>query len=60
MPNSNSTVVFRRNFATTIPRKFGVRYNPYTLTVEILDNTNQIAQYAGDIKGVYFLPNFYI
>jgi len=40
-----------RNFAATIPRKFGVRYNPYTLSVEILDNTNQMAQYAGDIKG---------
>jgi len=35
-----------------IPRKFGVRYNPYTLSVEILDNTNQMAQYAGDIKGI--------
>lgn len=40
-----------RNFATTIPRKFGVRYNPYTLSVEIFDNINQMAQYAGDIKG---------
>jgi len=45
-------VIFVRNFASTIPRKFGVRYNPYTLSVEILDNTNQMAQYAGDIKGM--------
>jgi len=43
---------FVRNFASTIPRKFGVRYNPYTLSVEILDNSNQMAQYAGDIKGM--------
>jgi len=42
-----------RNYATTIPRKFGVRHNPYTLSVEILDNTNQMAQYAGDVKGAY-------
>jgi len=34
-----------------IPRKFGARYNPYTLSVEILDNTNQMAKYAADIKG---------
>jgi phenylalanine-4-hydroxylase len=39
-----------RSFATTIPRKFGVRYNPYTLSIEVLDNTNQMAQYASDLK----------
>jgi len=49
--NNLATLYIGRNFATTIPRKFGVRYNPYTLSVEILDNANQMAQYAGDIKG---------
>jgi phenylalanine-4-hydroxylase len=39
-----------RTFAATIPRKFGVRYNPYTLSVECLDNTLQMATYASDIK----------
>jgi len=50
--NNLPTFYIGRNFATTIPRKFGVRYNPYTLSVEILDNANQMAQYAGDIKGI--------
>jgi phenylalanine-4-hydroxylase len=40
-----------RSYAVTIPRKFGLRYNPYTQTVEILDNTNQMAQMTSDIKG---------
>lgn len=40
-----------RSFAETIPRKYGVRYNPYTLSVEVLDNTYQMAQFAADIKG---------
>jgi phenylalanine-4-hydroxylase len=40
-----------RAFAATIPRKFGVRYNPYTSSVEILDNSRQIALFASDIKG---------
>jgi phenylalanine-4-hydroxylase len=39
-----------RSFAATIPRKFGVRYNPYTLSVEVLDNPLQMAGYAADIK----------
>jgi phenylalanine-4-hydroxylase len=40
-----------RSYAVTIPRKFGLRYNPYTQTVEILDNTYQMAQMTTDIKG---------
>lgn len=40
-----------RSFATTIPRKYGVRYNPYTLSVEVLDNVKQMAQFSSDIKG---------
>lgn len=39
-----------RSYAATIPRKFGVRYNPYTLSVEVLDNTRQMAGYVTDIK----------
>jgi phenylalanine-4-hydroxylase len=39
-----------RSFAATIPRQFGVRYNAYTLAVEVLDNTLQMASYAADIK----------
>lgn len=40
-----------RSFASTIPRKFGVRYNAYTLSTEVLDNVRQITQFASDIKG---------
>jgi len=43
-----------RSFAATIPRKFGVRYNPYTLSVEVLDNSLQMASYASDIKAEVF------
>lgn len=39
-----------RSFAATIPRKFGVRYNPYTCSVEVLDNPLQMATYASDVK----------
>jgi len=40
-----------RSYAVTIPRKFGIRYNPYTLSVEVLDNTYQMAQMTADLKG---------
>jgi len=53
-------VCFVRNFASTIPRKFGARYNPYTLSVEILDNTNQMAKYAADIKGALLCSKLYL
>jgi len=39
-----------RSYAATIPRKFAVRYNAYTLSVEVLDNTCQMASYVTDIK----------
>ena len=44
------TSIICRQFATTIPRKFGVRYNPYTLSVEVLDNMRQISYFATDLK----------
>lgn len=31
-----------RKFAQTIPRDFGVRYNPYTQSIDILDSARQI------------------
>ncbi|ELT91345.1 hypothetical protein CAPTEDRAFT_157066 [Capitella teleta] len=40
-----------RAFASTIPRKFGVRYNPYTQSVDVLDNPTQMTRYTSDIKG---------
>lgn len=39
------------NFASTIPRKFSVKYNPYSQRVEVLDSIKMITQYTTDIKG---------
>ncbi|NP_001161629.1 phenylalanine hydroxlase [Saccoglossus kowalevskii] len=38
-------------YAAQIPRPFAVRYNPYTQSVEILENKNQIKTLAQNIKG---------
>lgn len=40
-------------FANTIPRPFGVRYNAYTASVEILDSKPQIANLMRNIHGEF-------
>jgi hypothetical protein len=40
-----------RAFAATIPRPFSVRYNPYTLCVEVIDSKDQIINLTKTIKG---------
>ncbi|XP_063403724.1 protein henna-like isoform X1 [Mytilus trossulus] len=40
-----------RAFASTIPRPFSVRYNPYTLCVEVIDSKDQIINLTKTIKG---------
>ncbi|XP_054480232.1 phenylalanine-4-hydroxylase [Anoplopoma fimbria] len=40
-----------RKFAATIPRPFSVRYNPYTQSIEVLDNAQQLRNLADSIKG---------
>ncbi|GAB6024653.1 Tryptophan 5-hydroxylase 1 [Chamberlinius hualienensis] len=40
-----------REFASTIKRPFGVRYNPYTQTVEVLSTTQKIALLVSELKG---------
>ncbi len=42
---------FSREFASTIKRPFGVRYNPYTQSVEILSNTKKIMDLVSELKG---------
>ena len=37
-----STYLIFRKYASTIPRQFGVRYNPYTQSIELLDSKPQI------------------
>ncbi|XP_035477516.1 phenylalanine-4-hydroxylase isoform X3 [Scophthalmus maximus] len=38
-----------RKFAGTIPRPFTVRYNPYTQSIEVLDNAQQLRNLADSI-----------
>ncbi|XP_072045976.1 protein henna-like isoform X2 [Amphiura filiformis] len=40
-----------RAYASTIPRPFTVRYNPYTQSVEVLNKTEQLKDLALDIRG---------
>ncbi|CAB0001155.1 unnamed protein product [Nesidiocoris tenuis] len=40
-----------RAFAKNIQRPFGVRYNPYTLSVEVLSNAQKIAALASELRG---------
>lgn len=40
-----------REFAATIQRPFGVRYNPYTQSVEILSNAQKIATIVSELRG---------
>ncbi|XP_056280851.1 phenylalanine-4-hydroxylase isoform X1 [Pseudoliparis swirei] len=39
-----------RKFASTIPRPFTVRYNAYTQSIEVLDNTQQLKNLADSIN----------
>jgi len=39
-----------RDFAHTIPRPFSVRYNPYTLSVETLDNQQQVLKVLDNLN----------
>ena len=48
---SSKPIVQRREFAKTIKRPFGVRYNPYTQSVEILSNTRKIMDLVSELKG---------
>ena len=40
-----------RQFAGQIKRPFGVRYNPYTQSVEVLSNAQKIAALVSELKG---------
>lgn len=39
-----------RKFARTIPRDFGVRYNPYTQSIDILDSAKQIKNLMHEVQ----------
>ncbi|XP_030385060.1 tryptophan 5-hydroxylase 1 [Scaptodrosophila lebanonensis] len=40
-----------RAFADSIQRPFGVRYNPYTMSVEVLSNAQKITAAVSELKG---------
>ncbi|CAF1171598.1 unnamed protein product [Rotaria sp. Silwood1] len=40
-----------RQFALSIKRPFAVRYNPYNQSIEIVSNTQHVAQIISDLKG---------
>lgn len=40
-----------RAFASRIQRPFGVRYNPYTQSVEVLSNAQKIAALVSELRG---------
>jgi len=42
---------FIREFALSIKRPFAVRYNPYNQSIEIVSNTQHVAQIISDLKG---------
>lgn len=42
---------FDRSFAESIQRPFGVRYNPYTQSVEVLSNAQKITAVVSELKG---------
>lgn len=43
--------IFFRKFAATIQRPFGVRYNPYTQSVEVLSTAEKIAGLMSELRG---------
>ncbi|CAF0864413.1 unnamed protein product [Rotaria sordida] len=40
-----------REFALSIKRPFAVRYNPYNQSIEVVSNTQHVAQIISDLKG---------
>ena len=42
---------FVRDIANNVQRPFGVRYNPYTQTVDVLNNQDKILDMAKELRG---------
>ncbi len=39
-----------RSWAEQVPRPFSTHYNPYTQTVEVIENKEQVASIVGELK----------
>ncbi|XP_065171266.1 tryptophan 5-hydroxylase 1-like isoform X2 [Atheta coriaria] len=46
-----------RTFAGTIQRPFGIRYNPYTQSVEVLSNAQKITALVSELRGDLCIVN---
>lgn len=46
-----------RKFAEQIQRPFGVRYNPYTQSVEVLSNAQKITALVSELRGDLCIVN---
>jgi len=44
-----------QEFCKLIPRPFAVRYNPYTESVEVIDNKDKLLQMAYEMHGRFIL-----
>ncbi len=42
--------LYHRSWAERIPRPFGVHYNPYTQTVEVIENKEQVGSIVAELK----------
>lgn len=49
--------MFNRKFAGQIKKPFGLRYNPYTQSVEILSNTQKITALVSELRGDLCIVN---
>lgn len=47
---THSLFYLNREFAKTIKRPFGVKYNPYTQSVQILKDTKSIASVVNELR----------
>lgn len=46
-----------RTFAEQIQRPFGIRYNPYTQSVEVLSNAQKITAVVSELRGDLCIVN---
>lgn len=45
------TTIYPRRYAENIQRPFGVRYNPYTQSVEVLSSAKRITAVVSELRG---------
>ena len=56
IPDESCCVLHHRQYASSIPRPFSVRYNAFTHSVEVLEKKQQLKDLAQSIRGKEDLP----